>query len=115
MEAPDPDPETLVDLDRYPLNRSEGAAYRLLVEQVRADLAAHGMFTLPAFLRPEIAAREGPPLACAVGWSIRLPVKQERRRSWELHRMQLTMRRLCLNISAIMVGSLLLRLLSRRR
>ena len=63
MEAPDPYPETPVDLDRYPLNRPEGAAYRQLVEQVRADLAAHGMFTLPAFLRPEIAAREGPPLA----------------------------------------------------
>ena len=42
----------IIDLDRYPLDRTETAEYRALVAQCRADLAREGMFDLPGFLRP---------------------------------------------------------------
>ena len=46
-------PETLVDLDRYPLHDLEGAAGQRLIAQVKSDLADDGAASLPAFLRPE--------------------------------------------------------------
>lgn len=47
----------ILDLDRYPIDRPESADYAALVRQARADLAAEGMFNLPGFLRPEVAAK----------------------------------------------------------
>lgn len=46
----------LLDLDRYPLDQPDSAAFAALVAGARADLAAEGMFSLPGFLRPEALA-----------------------------------------------------------
>lgn len=44
---------TLLDLDRYPIDRPESSAYDDLVSQCRRGLAHDGMFNLPGFMRPE--------------------------------------------------------------
>jgi hypothetical protein len=44
----------LIDLDHYPLDQPESAAFADLVAQARADLAREGMFNLDGFLRPEV-------------------------------------------------------------
>jgi hypothetical protein len=44
-----------LDLDTYPLDRPDSDGYRALVERCRADLVGNGMFTLPGFMRPDIA------------------------------------------------------------
>ena len=43
---------TLIDLDRYPLDREGSPEWTALVERCKADLAEHGMFNLEGFLRP---------------------------------------------------------------
>lgn len=43
---------TLIDLDRYPLDREGSPEWLALVETCKADLAANGMFNLEGFLRP---------------------------------------------------------------
>lgn len=43
----------ILDLDRYPLDQPDSAAYRLLVARCRADLAANGMFNLEGLIRSE--------------------------------------------------------------
>lgn len=43
----------LLDLSTYPLDHPESDAYAALVAKCRADLAEHGMFELPGFMRPE--------------------------------------------------------------
>lgn len=48
---------TLIDLDRYPLNRPDTAEWQALVDQCRAELATDGMFNLPGFLRPDALAQ----------------------------------------------------------
>lgn len=47
----------LLDLDRYPIDQPGSPGWTALVEQCRADLAATGMYTLPGFMRPEVAGR----------------------------------------------------------
>jgi len=42
----------ILDLDRYPLDAPEGAAWSDLVHASKADLAQTGMFNLPGFIRP---------------------------------------------------------------
>jgi len=44
--------QDIIDLDRYPLNQPDSAAYAVLLAQAQADLAKDGMFNLPGFLRP---------------------------------------------------------------
>ena len=49
--------EDLIDLERYPLHRLDGAAGAALVERCIADLERNGMFTLEGFMhRPVIDA-----------------------------------------------------------
>jgi len=48
--------KTLIDLETYPLDQPQSAAWRDLVARCRRDLAASGMFNLMGFLRP--AGRE---------------------------------------------------------
>ncbi|MCP4432429.1 MAG: 2OG-Fe(II) oxygenase [Gammaproteobacteria bacterium] len=43
----------LIDLEAYPLDQPECAAYSALVQRCRCDLASGGMFNLPGFIRPE--------------------------------------------------------------
>lgn len=43
----------ILDLDRYPLDRPESAAYRALADRCKADLAANGLFNLEGFVRAE--------------------------------------------------------------
>ncbi len=40
----------IINLDRYPLDRPESAAYAALVADAQAQLATDGMFNLPGFL-----------------------------------------------------------------
>ena len=47
----------ILDLDRYPLDRPDGAATGALIARCRADLAANGMFNLDGFLKPGALAR----------------------------------------------------------
>lgn len=47
----------LLDLNRYPLDRPDSAAYRALVRRCQEELAADGMFNLPGFVRPEVIER----------------------------------------------------------
>jgi hypothetical protein len=42
---------SVVDLDRYPLDREDSAEWRQLVDGCVGDLAGRGMFELPGFLR----------------------------------------------------------------
>jgi hypothetical protein len=46
----------IVDLDRYPLDRPDSSACHALVARAQAELAAAGMFNLPAFLTPAALA-----------------------------------------------------------
>jgi hypothetical protein len=46
----------IIDLDRFPLDQPQTAAWRGLVDQARADLAAEGMYNLEGFLRPDALA-----------------------------------------------------------
>lgn len=46
-----PDPATLVDLDRYPIDAPEGPAAAAAIAAARADLARQGVAVLPGFLR----------------------------------------------------------------
>lgn len=43
---------TILDLDRYPLDRPDSPEWRALVDKARADLAADGMFNLPGLMGP---------------------------------------------------------------
>ena len=47
----------IIDLDSYPIDRPESAAYAALVERCRAELARDGMYNLPGFVRPEAIER----------------------------------------------------------
>ncbi|WP_292571582.1 2OG-Fe(II) oxygenase [Mesorhizobium sp.] len=49
--------ETILDLDRYPLNREGSAEWQRLVDESKAGLAANGMFNLDGFLRPGVAEK----------------------------------------------------------
>lgn len=44
-----------IDLEKYPLDRPDSAAYAKLVEKCQTDLANDGMFNLPGFLKPGVA------------------------------------------------------------
>ncbi len=48
---------TLLDLDRYPLDRPDSTAYAHLVTQCQQELAQHGMFNLHGFVRPDAIAQ----------------------------------------------------------
>ncbi|WP_350334258.1 HalD/BesD family halogenase [Coralliovum pocilloporae] len=47
----------LLDLETYPLDRPDSPGYAALVERCRADLATHGMFNLPGFLKEGVAQK----------------------------------------------------------
>jgi len=47
----------ILDLDTYPLDRPESAAYGALVRRCQQELAAEGMFNLPGFVRAEVIGR----------------------------------------------------------
>ncbi|MDX8503401.1 2OG-Fe(II) oxygenase [Mesorhizobium sp. VK4C] len=49
--------ETILDLDRYPLDCEGSAEWQRLVDESKAALAANGMFNLEGFLRPGIAEK----------------------------------------------------------
>jgi hypothetical protein len=49
--------DDLIDLDRYPLDRTGSADLAALVARARADLAAEGMYNLEGFLRPDALER----------------------------------------------------------
>lgn len=49
--------ETILDLDRYPLDREGSPEWQRLVDESKAALAANGMFNLEGFLRPGIAEK----------------------------------------------------------
>ncbi len=44
-----------LNLDTFPIDQPESAAYIALVDRCRIDLEKHGMFNLDGFLKPEIA------------------------------------------------------------
>lgn len=44
--------QTILDLDRYPLDRPHSPEWAALVASARADLARDGMFNLPGLMRP---------------------------------------------------------------
>jgi alkylated DNA repair dioxygenase AlkB len=46
-----------VDLERYPLDRPESAAFQTLVRRCQEELEAEGMFNLPGFVRDTVIAR----------------------------------------------------------
>ena len=48
--------DKLIDLQRYPLDRPTTDAYQALVARCQADLEQDGLFNLPGFLRPGVAA-----------------------------------------------------------
>ncbi|PTX54078.1 2-oxoglutarate-Fe(II)-dependent oxygenase superfamily protein [Litoreibacter ponti] len=50
--------DTYLDLETFPLDRPDSAAYAALVERCKAEMARDGMFNLDGFLRPEHAAAE---------------------------------------------------------
>ena len=49
--------DDIIDLDRYPLHRSESAEWLELVHLCRSQLADDGMFELAEFLLPQTLAR----------------------------------------------------------
>jgi hypothetical protein len=64
----------LLDLDRYPVDRLGSPASDGLVASCQAELAAHGMFNLPGFVRREAidrAAAELRPLIDTVAFTHR--------------------------------------------
>ena len=48
---------TIVDVGRYPLDRTGSPEWQVLVERCVADLDERGMFELPGFLRPDVVDR----------------------------------------------------------
>lgn len=48
--------KTLLDLDRYPLDRPDSPEFKALVARCQAELEDHGMFNLEGFMRPEAIA-----------------------------------------------------------
>ncbi len=67
MRSGTPAPDA-IDLERYPLDRLDGAPGRELLERCRAALARDGLAQLPGFLRPDVVescAREA--LRCGEG------------------------------------------------
>ena len=61
----------ILDLDRYPLDRPDGAAWRALAARRKAELAANGMFNLEGFVRPRAlrrAVRELTPLVASASF-----------------------------------------------
>lgn len=48
--------EHILDLASYPLDRPDSAEYAALVGRCRVALDADGMFELPGFIRPDVAA-----------------------------------------------------------
>jgi hypothetical protein len=49
--------DTLIDLDRYPLNRPESSEWKALVVASKAELESEGLFNLAGFVRPESVER----------------------------------------------------------
>lgn len=47
----------IIDLDQYPLDHPDSAAWSDLVDRGRAALAAEGMLNLPGFMRPQAIER----------------------------------------------------------
>jgi hypothetical protein len=43
----------VLDLENYPLDRPDSAEYEALIASCRRDMAAHGLFNLPGFVRPD--------------------------------------------------------------
>ena len=48
---------TIVDVGRYPLDRTGSPEWQVLVERCVADLDERGMFELPGFLHPDVVDR----------------------------------------------------------
>jgi len=62
----------VLDLDRYPLEAPDSAAYAALVTTCRRDLAANGMYNLDGFVRPnaiEQAAAELRPRSASASYT----------------------------------------------
>lgn len=62
----------LIDLEQYPIDRPESAAYADLAARCRAELERDGMYNLPGFLRPEAlerAVREVAPVMAAASFT----------------------------------------------
>lgn len=55
--------DSILDLDRYPLDRPDSAEWKALVTRCRADLAMDGMFTLDGLMDRSIAETAGSDLA----------------------------------------------------
>lgn len=49
--------ENIVDLDRYPIDRTGSPAWKRLVAECRGKLATEGLFTLPGFVLPDAVAK----------------------------------------------------------
>ena len=47
------DPTQLVDLDRYPIDQTDGAACQALITACRRDVETQSICTLPGFVRPD--------------------------------------------------------------
>lgn len=52
-----------IDLDRYPLDREGSSGWQQMVAAAQAALQADGMFSLPGFLRPGVAAQAAAQIA----------------------------------------------------
>ncbi len=49
--------EQIIDLDRYPIDRPDAAAYQALLDRGRAALDRAALFAMPRFLRAEVVPR----------------------------------------------------------
>ena len=49
--------EQIIDLDRYPIDRPDAAAYQALLDRGRAALERAALFAMPRFLRAEVVPR----------------------------------------------------------
>ena len=58
-----PGPETLIDLNRYPIDRLDDPRRAALVERCRRDLAEGALCSIPGFIGPEAVARMAAELA----------------------------------------------------
>ncbi|MFP6744348.1 MAG: hypothetical protein VCB77_04055 [Alphaproteobacteria bacterium] len=56
-------PESLIDLDRYPIDRLDDPRRAALVERCRRDLAEGALCSVPGFISPEAVARMAAELA----------------------------------------------------
>lgn len=54
VSANTPDAGRYIDLDRYPLDRPQGAGHAALLARLQAELAADGCAVLKGFVRPEL-------------------------------------------------------------